>query len=210
MKYFLAITILVNVNSCLTSSKDSVKIKKEITRHYSTITKPISYEIKKKEIELSTESGFDKQENQTYSINYLGNSQDTTWYTIKNTKRKVDDKTCFYRDSILIYCRVKKNDTIRLFFPPNLDKPAPYTLYDQKGAIGGIYPYIHEKYSYKKSFVTERKFDPKGNLTYYVETQYYLPKEFSLEKNQKNLTKKKDLIQAGLSKIIEMEYEYYE
>lgn len=210
MKYFLVIIILFNTNSCLNSNKDSTKIKKEITRHYSTLTKPITYDIRKNELELSIESGFDEQENQTYAINYLRNPKDTTWYRNKNIKRKIGDKTCFYQDSTLVYCRIKKNDTIQLFFPPDMDKPASYNLYDKKGAIGGIYPYVHEKYSYKKSFFSERKFDVKGNLIYYVETEYYLPAEFSLEWSQRHLTQKKDLIQAGLSKIIEMEYEYYE
>ncbi|WP_350293995.1 hypothetical protein [uncultured Croceitalea sp.] len=209
MKYFLIIIVLLNTSTCLNSKNDSAKIKKKITRQYSTLTKPITNELKKNELEMSVEFGLDKQENQTYAINYLSNPKDTTWYTYENSKRKIGDKTCFYQDSTLVYCRIKKNDTIRLFFPPNIDTLAAYHLYDKKGNIGGIYPHGNEKFPYKKSILTQRKFDSNGNLTYYVETDYYLPKEYNLDKNQKHLTLKKGLLQARNSRIVEIEYEYY-
>jgi len=210
MKYFIAIIILLNANTCQNSKKDSAKIRKQITRHYSARTMHVTYEKKKNELELAVEFGLDVQGNQTYSINHLKDSKDTTWNNRKNIEKKIGNKTCFYQDSTLVVCRLKSNDTVQLFYPPDLDKPTAYELYDKKGPIGGIYPYNHKKYHFKKHFLTERKFDEKGNLIYYVTTEYYLQEDFNPEKNQKHKTLKKDLIQAGLSKIVEMEYEYYE
>jgi len=210
MKYLIVILVILNADTCQNSKTNKHKVKKIVSRHYSARTVPITYEIKKNELEFAFETGHDLQGNQTYSINYLTDPKDTTWYKRKNFEKKVGNKICSYQDSTLIVCRIDKKDTVRLFYPPDFDKPTAYELYDEKGIIGGIYPYDHKKYPFKKTFVSERRFDKRGTLIYYVTTDYYLPEDFDPEKNQVEKTLKKNLLQAGKGKIVEMEYEYYD
>ncbi|WP_445382999.1 hypothetical protein [Robiginitalea sp. IMCC43444] len=210
MKFLFLLLILLNLSTCQQYNSDQAKIKKQRTRHYSAITDPLTREIRKGEIEFDFEIGFDKNGNQTYSINFLLYPKDTVWINAKSYEKKIGDKTCFYRDTTLLQCKLKRNDTLWVFYPPNIDKPISYELHDKKGLIGGIFPSMTDKFPYKKSFLSERKFDERGNLNYYVNTEYYLPEDFDFGKNQAKKTQRENLIQAEGPNIFESEYEYYD
>lgn len=209
MKYLFLLLVLVNLSTCQQSKSDQANIKKQRTRHYTAKTDPRTQEISKDEIEFDFEIGYDINGNQTYSINFLLNPEDTVWINAKSSEKKIGDKTCFYRDTTLLQCKLKRNDTLWIFLPPNIDKPISYELYDKKGLIGGIFPSMTDKFPFKKSFLSERKFDERGNLSYYVNTEYYLPEDFDFGKNQAAKTNRENLIQAGRKKIFESEYEYH-
>ncbi|QBA64007.1 hypothetical protein [Muriicola soli] len=209
MKYLFLLLILVNLNTCQQSSGEKAIIKKQRIKHYSAKTDPLTFDIRKDEIEFDFEIGYDNKGNQTYSINFLMNSKDTVWINAKNSERKMGDKICFYRDSTLLQCKLKRNDTLWIYHPPNIDKPASYELYDDQGLIGGIFPSMTGKFPYKKSFLSDRKFDERGNLIYYVNTEFYLPRDFDFGKIPAGKTNQENLVQAGRKKIIESDYEYY-
>lgn len=210
MKYLLSLLIIFGSSTCINSQRDEPKVKKQIRKQYASRTAYGTGEISKGELKSAFEMGFDAEGNQTYSIDLMNKTRDTVWYRQKSIEKIMGDKTCYYRDTTLTLCKLKKGDTVQIFFPPDMDKPTMYEYYDKKGLTGGIFPDIGGKYPYKKSFLSERKFDAMGSLIYYVNTEYYLPEDFDPDKNHSHKTLQKDLLQAGTSEIVEMEFVYYE
>ena len=198
MKYLL-IVLFVS-----TSFAQQSKIKKQIERQYST------YQKNKDELIRHTETGFDKAGNQTYFIDHLTAQKDTVHGFSKNVKKKIGRRTCYYnQNGEILVCRKKKKNIIMLYFPPDLENPVSYELYDKMGVIGGIYKTNYENHPYKKAFVLNRKFDDRKNPTYYTVSEYFLPKGFDPENKRARKISAKGLIQADRSKIFEFEYQYY-
>lgn len=210
MKYLLGL-LLVFCFASQNNVKGPPQIKKKIQRQYTSKTIYKTNELKKDELEYHFETGFDRAGNPMYTINHLASKKDTIKQFTNQVTKKLGKKICYYNDkSEPVFCKQKQKNAVLLFFPPDLKKPVSYELHDKNGIIGIISWYGHEKYPYKKAFATERRFDKYGNLIYSVSTEYYLPLDFDPQLKRSRKISKKGLVQAGKSKIYEVEYEYYE
>jgi len=205
MKYLLILTLLAGCTTLKnnTKARGIEKIKTRVEKIYST------YECEIDELITHTESGFDRKENRSYFIDFTSIEKDTVTSFPETESRKTGDRNCFYSNDKLIVCREKKDQIIKLFFPPELNKPQQVELYDEKGLIATIAPSGDEDYPYVKSFITDRQLDDHGNLTFYMETKYYLPTDFDIRIEGNFHISKSGLIQSGTSKVYEYQYEYY-
>ena len=205
MKYSL---LLILVLGCTTlkkapQSNESQKIKTRVEKIYST------YECEIDELLVHTESGFDREENRTYFIDYFSAKKDTITSFPETESRVSGDRTCYYAHEELVVCREKRENIINLFFPPELTKPQQIELYDEQGLMATIEPSGDEDYAYVKKFITDRQFDVHGNLTYYLETAYYLPRDFDIQNEDHLFISKSGLVQSGTSKAYEYQYQYF-
>ncbi len=205
MKYLSILILLAGCTTLknTTKAQGNEKIKTRVEKIYST------YECEIDELIRHTESGFDRKENRTYFIDYISLEKDTITSFPKTEPRISGDRTCYYSKQELIVCREKKENIIKLFYPPELDSPQQVELYDEKGLVATIALSPDEDYPFVKKFITDRQFDVHGNLSYYMETAYYLPANFDIRVEDDFFISKSGLIQFGTSKVYEYQYEYY-
>jgi hypothetical protein len=210
IRHSIYITIALFIVGCSSVKNSAVKnensIKKEVLKTYSI------YEEEKDELLNHLEIGFDREENQTYYISHLLHKADTIRnfpkYRVKNKK----NKTCYYSEgSKPIVCKEKIGDITKIYSAPDLTIPSKYEIYDDKELIATIAKNDDNEsdFQFIKTFVSQRTFDLNGNMIYYVETPYYLPKNFDPEKKENLFISRNNLERSDWGTITEKKYEYY-